>query len=300
MTITGTLFRLMAKRSDRKRDAGLTSPESVARFDDIRYGLDAKWNVLDVYRPKDAEGKLPVIVSVHGGGWIYGDKDLYQYYCMSLAEHGFSVVNFSYRLAPKHKFPAALEDVCLAFSWLKEHGSEYGLDTENVFAVGDSAGAHMLGLYCCIRTSPGYAESLPFSVPDGITPEAVALNCGIYRLVKSGKRDLTTELMKDVYPGGGTDAELFLASVIEHVTSAFPPAFVMTAEGDFLASEAEPFVKKLLSLGAEAEYHYYRDSEHVLGHVFHCNIRLPKAQQCNREECEFFQRYLTPERKKAL
>ena len=63
-----------------------------------------KWQKLDVYRQKDATGKLPVIVSVHGGGWVYGDKERYQFYCMDLAERGFAVVNFSYRLAPEYKF----------------------------------------------------------------------------------------------------------------------------------------------------------------------------------------------------
>ncbi len=291
MSLMGILFRIMAKNSDRKRDAGLTTPDSVRRFDDIPYGPDQKWNLLDVYRPKDAEGKLPVIVSVHGGGWIYGDKELYQYYCMSLAEHGFAVVNFSYRLAPKHKYPSALEDTCRVFSWLKDHASEYGLDMENVFAVGDSAGAQLLGQYSCIATNPGYAKQQTFAVPEGIVPRAVALNCGVYRLKKTGKKDLTTDLMKDIFPGKGTDAEMKAASVIEHVTEAFPPAFVMTAEGDFLAAEAEPLVKKLQSLGVPAEYHYYGDPDHVLGHVFHCNLRLPEAVRCNREECEFFLKY---------
>lgn len=80
------------KRNDAKRDAGLVTPEYVRRFDDLSYGPDPKWNRLDVYRPRDAEGKLPVIVSVHGGGWVYGDKELYQHYCMSLVRHGFALL----------------------------------------------------------------------------------------------------------------------------------------------------------------------------------------------------------------
>lgn len=103
-------------------------------------------NSLDVYRPKatNIEEKLPVIVSVHGGGWVYGDKEGYQYYCMSLAQRGFAVVNFSYRLAPESKFPASIIDTNLVFGWILDHAEEYGFDTENIFAVGDSAGAHML------------------------------------------------------------------------------------------------------------------------------------------------------------
>ena len=92
--------------------------------------------------------------------------------------------------------------------------------------------------------------------------------------------------------GKGTQAELEQMSVLNHVTDAFPPAFVMTAEGDFLAEQARPLVERLHQLGAEAEYHYYGDRDHVLGHVFHCDIRSEAANRCNREECEFFKRHL--------
>ena len=97
------------KAGDDIRDAGLTTPNDVVRFDDIRYGDDDPLQALDVYRPRAAEGKvLPVIISVHGGGWVYGDKERYQYYCMGLAQRGFAVINYSYRLAPEHPFPAAV------------------------------------------------------------------------------------------------------------------------------------------------------------------------------------------------
>ena len=98
---------------------------------DIVYGTDPKRQALDVYRPRAAEGKLPVIVSIHGGGWVYGDKERYQYYCMSLAQRGFAVVNFTYRLAPKFKFPASLEDTNLVFRWVLDHASEYGFDNDH-------------------------------------------------------------------------------------------------------------------------------------------------------------------------
>lgn len=94
---------------DAKRNEGLTTPEGIMRFDDVSYG-EYERNVLDVYKPKDAKGKLPVIVSVHGGGWVYGNKEIMQFYCMSLAERGFAVVNFNYRLAPEHKHPIPLVD----------------------------------------------------------------------------------------------------------------------------------------------------------------------------------------------
>ena len=114
MSAVSDFVRKSFKEGDDIRDAGLTTPEDVVRYDDILYGTDPKWQVLDLYRPKNKEGeKLPVIVSIHGGGWVYGDKERYQYYCMSLAERGFAVVNFTYRLAPEFKYPAPLEDTNL-------------------------------------------------------------------------------------------------------------------------------------------------------------------------------------------
>ena len=75
--------------ADDIRDAGLSTPPDVFRQDDILYGKDPVWQRLDVYRPRNSEGPLPVIVSVHGGGWAYGDKERYQWYCMDLARRGF-------------------------------------------------------------------------------------------------------------------------------------------------------------------------------------------------------------------
>ena len=163
MSISSIMLRIAFKHSDDKRDKGLTTPENILRFDNIRYGQDPKWNILDVYRPKSVDGPLPVIVSVHGGGWVYGDKDRYQYYCMSLAQQGFAVVNFSYRLAPRHKFPASLEDTNSVFHWVLYNTDKYGFDPSRIFAVGDSAGAHNLALYSCICTNPDFAKEFPFS-----------------------------------------------------------------------------------------------------------------------------------------
>ncbi len=139
-------FRRECTESDTARDAGLTTPEDIVRYDNICYDTDTKWQILDVYRPKAAEGqKLPVIVSVHGGGWVYGDKEVYQFYCMNLAQRGFAVVNFTYRLAPEFKYPAQMEDTNSVFTWVMNNADTYGFDTEHIFAVGDSAGAQNIG-----------------------------------------------------------------------------------------------------------------------------------------------------------
>lgn len=294
MSKVSEMFRVNAKKADDIRDAGLSTPADIVRYDDIVYGVDAKWQALDVYRPKNMEGKrLPVIVSVHGGGWVYGDKERYQYYCMNLAQRGFAVVNFTYRLAPEYKFPSPLEDTNLVFTWVLSNAEEYGFDTSHIFAVGDSAGGHLLGLYTAICTNPKCAKEYTFKTPHGFVPIAIALNCGKYEISFEG--DLTDEqtkqLMSDFLTERGSSKELELINVINHVTKNYPPTFLMTATEDFLKDQAPILAAKLASCNVPFIYRLYGDSKNKLGHVFHCDIKSADAKLCNDEECNFFREF---------
>lgn len=294
MSQLSDLLRVQFKAGDDIRDAGLTTPEDIVRYDDIVYGADPKQQSLDVYRPKAAAGKkLPVIVSVHGGGWVYGDKERYQFYCMSLAQRGFAVVNFTYRLAPENQFPAPLEDTNLVMTWILAHGEEYGFDLTHIFAVGDSAGAHLLGLYAGICTNPDYAAEFAFQPPAGFAPTALGLNCGAYVIDMHGKNsdENTQHLMLDFLPGKGTEHEQALIDVTNHVTPNYPPVFLMTCTGDFLKDQAPLLAAKLAEQDVPFVYRYYGDAAHELGHVFHCNMRMEEARICNDEECDFFRRF---------
>ena len=293
MSAMSDLIRAQFKEGDDIRDAGLTTPEGIERFDDISYGPDKQWNVLDVYRPKGVDTPLPVIVSIHGGGWVYGDKERYQWYCMDLALRGFAVVNFTYRLAPDFKFPSSMEDTCTVFDWALSHAQEYGFDTEHVFAVGDSAGGHMLGMLCNMCTNPDYAALFGFAPPAGFVPTAVALNCGAFQIeVNDDPTDLTSALMGDYLPEGGSKRELNMINVLPHVTADFPPAFIMTCDGDFLHDSAEPLAKLLRDLNVVHELHVYGGIGEQLPHVFHCNMKSEDARRCNDDECRFFKRFL--------
>ena len=283
------------KINDAKRDAGLTTPDDIQRFDDIQYGPDPVENKLDVYRPKNAQGKIPVIVSVHGGGWVYGDKELYQFYGMTLAQRGFAVVNFTYRLAPEVKFPAPLEDTNNVISWMYENQEEYGLDMGHVFMVGDSAGGHLCGLYSAICTNPEYAVNYTFKVPNGFVPQAVALNCGAYNPlsevgVLGDEQD--QELMGDFLPEKGSEKERALVNVTDHVTEKFPPVYLMTCVGDFCRPQAPLLETVLKKNGVYYEFKTYGTEENPLYHVFHLTIQEPEGQKCNDEECDFFRRIM--------
>lgn len=281
--------------TDTKRDEGLKTPENIKRFDDISYGPDQTWQVLDVYRPKaSGNEKLPVIVSVHGGGWVYGDKERYQYYCMDLALRGFAVVNFTYRLAPENKFPAALEDTCLVFSWVLEHADEYGFDQNAVFAAGDSAGAHTLELFCALCTSEEYRKHFAFAPPQGFVPAAAALNCGVHivKVSDAPENKFDTDLMQDYLENGGTKEEIILVNPLEWITDNFPPVFLMTAEGDFLKYQVPAAAAKLIEKNVLFKARFYKEPDMKLGHVFHLDIRQRAAQKCSDEECAFFKEFI--------
>ena len=287
--------------NDNKRDAGLSTPEDIIRFDNILYGSDEKlkkWQLLDVYRPKgrgDGQSeplkKLPVIISLHGGAWVYGDKDRYQFYCMRLAQSGFAVINFSYRLAPEAKFPAALEDTEKVFDWMIANAGTYGFDTNNVFVLGDSAGAHLLTLYLSALVNPELAETFPFIKPlaqKNINIRAAALNCGKYSIEPSDSQ--MKLLLSGMMPKGGTPEEIELLNAASYVTKDFPPSFVMTCYGDFLYEQAPVIMKALQTAGVECEYHCYASQEKPLVHVFHLDTRNDEAERCNTDECNFFKR----------
>lgn len=293
MSLVAKWIRYNWAKGDKKRDAGLTIPEDISRKDNISYGMD-KMNVLDVYRPKGVKGKLPVIVSVHGGGWVYGDKELYQHYCMSLAQRGFAVVNFTYRLSPEHKFPAHLKDTVKVFKWVLAHGAEYDFDMDNIFAVGDSAGGHILSLFCAMCANPEYAAKYSFKTPEGFMPKAIALNCGVYDFdFQNESAGSTMTLMKKyILPKKGTEEELYEISTVNYITWQFPPCYIMTANEDFLKEQPNGLMQKLEEAGVPYVYKLYGDEGNRLGHVFHLDMRNETGKICNDEECAYFRSFM--------
>lgn len=281
-------------RGDDIRDAGLTTPEDIFRYDDIPYGPDKKWQVLDIYCPKGTTNPLPTIISVHGGGWIYGDKERYSHYCMRLAQRGFTVVNFTYRLAPEHKYPAQLQDTCAVVQWVKEHAAEYPIDLNNLFMLGDSAGGQICHQFLTMLTNPKFAARFDFAPPAGITIRACALNCGCYFIPIS--RFVPPKRMGAMLESFLPENHLSVApqfKTAKHATKDFPPAFIMTAQNDFLKWAAAPLYRRLKQKKVPCELHIYGTKEQRdIGHCFHLNCRLDLAARCNDDECAFFRKHI--------
>ena len=279
---------------DKKRDENLTVPENMANLYDISYGPHGESNLLDIYKTSDVSSPQATILSIHGGAWVYGSKEVYKFYCMSLALRGFTVVNFNYRLAPENLFPAALEDINQVLTFIEKHAGEYCIDKEKIVLVGDSAGAQLTSHYAAIFTNPDFAKLYGFTVPN-IKIKALGLNCGIYSpkaRLENGMADIFW-----AYVGEKTDINSREFSekidVLSNITPDFPPAFVMSSHRDFLLPAARPMYDLLKSKGIEAVIKIYgAPNRKDIGHVFHVNMNLPEAKLCNDDECNFFRKFI--------
>lgn len=285
-------MRIDFKKGDDQRDAGLpTHIPEVDRFDDISYGKDPKYQILDVYLPSNrTDHKLPVIVNIHGGGWVYGTKETYQFYCMALAKEGFAVINANYRLAPDVVYPGELDDINRVFHWAAkaENAKQYQLDLNNVFIVGDSAGGQMGEQILAVYTNDEYRKYFGYDIPK-LKIKAAALNCGAYFLTAINSIAGAPEAY---FRPEIRLAEHEQLNIEQFLTTNLPPIFLMTCTNDFLRDNAYMLAGYLRAKGIFHEIHFYGDDEHRRGHVFHVNQRDDLAKQCNLDELNFFRKYL--------
>lgn len=291
------LIREMFGKGDAERDVNLTIPTDIDVYRDIVYN---ERNLLDVYMPKERYEKLPVVVNVHGDAYVYGTKETYQYYGMFMAEQGFVFVNANYSLAPENKFPTQLKEICQVLNWLEENQEIYNMDIKNVFLVGDSAGAQMASQLGAIYSNEEYAKKFPFQISKSIKLKAMALNSGMYDLQALSQEPyneteefLSNFIVMESYLGQEKRKDIDRLDVLKYINKEYPPCFVMTSYYDFLKEHARPFYELLCERDVDAVYKIYgTEDQEYMGHVFHCNMNLEEAKECNREEAEFFRGHL--------
>jgi len=122
-------------------------PETLKPSLDVVYAADGDRNLLaDIFSPVKAQGKVPAIVVVHGGGWMKGDKTKFRALAIELANRGYLTMAIEYRLGGEAKLPAAIHDCNAAVRYLRANADSLGIDPNRIGAVGGSAGGHLVGL----------------------------------------------------------------------------------------------------------------------------------------------------------
>ncbi len=137
---------------------------------------------LDVWRPTGRSERLPVVLYVHGGGFSILSKETHWIMALAFARRGFVVFNINYRLAPANKYPAAIEDVCRAYTWVARNAELYGGDAERMILAGESAGANLVTAlaYATSYERPEPWARAAFEAP--ARPRVVVPACGLLQV----------------------------------------------------------------------------------------------------------------------
>ena len=231
------LFWKSCDASDKKKHAEQTPPDNVVKVKDIPY-LDSgnKYHQLDVFYPQgeiSAEG-LPVIIDIHGGGWMYGYKEINKYYCLKLASKGFLVASINYRLVDDVLFPDQIKDIFSALGRLSDILAAYPADLENVFLTGDSAGGHL----SCVTSAVCLDKALQSEL--GVTPPAFSFGAVA---VVSPAVNLYSHPMTNLMPRillGSKENKVFekYMDFGRIASSGLPPYYIITSSGDFIRKQS--------------------------------------------------------------
>lgn len=238
-----------------------------------------------VYTPKalrQDNGLAPALVFFHGGGWVIGDLDTHDVVCRAIADDGqLVVISIDYRLAPEHKFPAAVDDAIAATGWIASHAKKLGIDPERLCVGGDSAGGNLsavVALHARDHGGPLLAGQVliypatDFSMRHASHSEpetSVLLTHSVIRW------------FRDHYLSSAQDADDWRASPARAETLAgLPPAFVVTAGADPLRDEGDEYARRLADAGVPVVHRTYPGQFHGF---FTMGKLLPQADVVVRQ-----------------
>jgi len=236
-----------------KRLSFAAEPEEVARIDDRLVPGPGGDIPVRVYTPHEAVGgDAPLLLWLHGGGWVIGDLDTADGTARSLANRsGAVVVSVDYRLAPEHRAPAALDDALTALTWAVENAELLGVDANRVAVGGDSAGGN-LAAALCLRVRDEFGPEIDFQLlvypvlDCTLSHPSMDENAEGYLLTRDAMVWFVDHYLGDQDPKDPSVSPLYAASLAD-----LPPALVITAEFDPLRDEAEAYAEALREAGVE-------------------------------------------------
>ena len=229
-------------------------PIAMARVDNLAIGLPGRELTARLYVPEAATRGLTVFF--HGGGWVIGTLDTHDSTCRALAKaSGAAVLSIGYRLAPEHRYPAAVDDCYEATVWAAANAATFGVDATRLAVAGDSAGGNLAAAVAIkIRDAGGPAlahQLLIYPVTDARfdTASYTANGGGNYFLSTAGM-----ERFWSAYLGDLPASEAPLAAILHTPDLAnLPPATVITAEYDPLRDEGQAYAARLMAAGVAVD-----------------------------------------------
>lgn len=237
--------------------AGGSHPIGLVR-DEVVAGLPARF-----YEPAGARGTGPLLVFIHGGGWIYGDLESHDAVCRLLAERaGVRVLALAYRLAPEAPFPAAYDDCVSAYAEIVQRADEWHVDRDRIAVGGDSAGGNLATLVAIEAARRGWPCAFQLLVYPGTdmrggTRSRQLFADGFYL------NQAFIDRARDSYvpdPAQWTDPRV--SPLLADLPAGLAPAFVATAGFDPLRDEGEAYVDRMRAAGVEVRHVRFPDQIH--------------------------------------
>ncbi|ANS74533.1 lipase [Paenibacillus yonginensis] len=242
---------------------GAGQPLQVWKVEDLQIPGNLQSVPVRIYKPQ-RETPLPVIVYYHGGGWVVGNLDAADVLCRELANRVNSiVVSVDYRLAPDHKFPAAVEDAYAALTWVAQNTSAIGADPYRIAVGGDSAGGNLAAVVAMMARDNG-ANFVKFQL---LFNPVTHYSFDTQSYKENGEGfGLTADTMRwfwNNYLANDQDGlHPYASPLLAADLAGLPPALILTAEYDPLRDEGEAFAEKLRAAGVPVEMKRYEGMAH--------------------------------------
>ncbi len=273
-------------------------------------------HLLDIYRPlerRPSAPPLPIVLYVHGGGFRILSKDTHWIMAIAFARKGYLVFNVNYRLAPRHRYPAALQDVCHAYEWVVKNAARFGGDATQMVFAGESAGANLV---TALAVATHYERPEPwarrvFDIAGTAPPRAVLPACGMLQVSdpeRFHRRRKIPGLIYDrieevsrAYLGnvdGAKPGSLDLADPLlvfergDKPARPLPPFFSFAGTKDPILDDTRRLHAALAALGVTSEVKLYPGELHA----FHALVWRPAARAAWTESFDFLGRVLAAER----
>lgn len=245
---------------------------------------------MDIFKPVGPEydGKeLPVVVSIHGGGLVTGDRKISLKMGREMASRGYLVFAIEYRLAPRATVSEQLDDVCAGMDYVGRKIVEYDVDPTRIFMTADSAGAFLAIYTAAMKKSKKLQDAIGYK-PSRMTFKALGLSCGMFY---TNRDDILGLVLSEQFYGDKFDDKKFLQYMNpEHpeIINNLPPVFLVTARGDFLNNYTIMFHRALKKAGKTARLLYYGESDLI--HTFNFSRPyLPQSKDANDKMVKFFE-----------
>lgn len=291
------IMRAIQRSMRKKREKGRENLYSdVSGTLDIQYAGDKnKRHRLDVYY-KDKTETAPVIIVVHGGGYVSCEKEINTLQARYFATRGFKVVNADYTLQPEAGFAEEMRELACVVNWINDHKNEYGFDNERVYLTGDSAGGHLVLLYGVVCGNERLRKYFGFEKP-ALSIKAICATCPAIDLedaTKGGKpsRENTMAILGSIMFPKGFDKELIDNVSIPKLLpeSELPPIMAITTPTDTgLYKYAVRLKDEMTKNGKDFTYKEYVGRSNKLDHVF--NVLFPEYEEsieANEDMINFF------------